>query len=57
MREVVIQTSEPYYTREATEIVVIILDSTYAKANLDKVAAAAVQIDKYQHKKLVIILT
>ena len=57
MREVVIQTSEPYYTIEATEIVVIILDSTYAKANLDQVAAAAVQIDKYQHKKIVIILT
>ena len=38
MCEVVIQTAEPYSTREATDILVEILDSTYAKADLEQVA-------------------
>ena len=31
MREVVMQTAEPSSTREATDILVKVLDSTYAK--------------------------
>ena len=46
------QNAEPSYTIEATEIVVNILNITYEKSNLDKVAATEVQIDEYQHKKL-----
>ena len=38
MREVVIQTAEPVSTREATEILVKILNSTYVKAYLRQVA-------------------
>ena len=37
MRKVLIQTAEPASAREATEIAVKILDSTYAKAYLEQV--------------------
>ena len=36
MREVVMQTSEPASTREATEQMVNIIDNTYAKADLSR---------------------
>ena len=39
----VIQTAESASTRESTEIVVKILDSTYANYNLDKVAVESYQ--------------
>ena len=40
MREVVMNTAKPVSTREATERLVKILYSTYAKAYLEKVAIA-----------------
>ena len=43
--EVVMQTSEPASTIEATEILLKILDSTYAKAGLKQVADNATQIN------------
>ena len=39
MREVIIQTSEPASTKEATKIMVNIINSTYAKSNIEQVAA------------------
>ena len=45
-------TVELYSTRVTTERVAKILDSKYAKYDLDNVAAAAVQLDKNQRKKL-----
>ena len=57
IQEVIVQTAEPYSTREATERVLKMLNSTYVKADLDKVDAAAVQIDKYQRKTLLLLLT
>ena len=45
-QEVVMNTSEPYFTREATDKVVKILASTYKKADIDKVAVSSVQLDK-----------
>ena len=51
------QTAEPSSTRKDTGIVIKILDSTYAKANLDKVDADTVQLDKYQCKTLLRIIT
>ena len=45
-------TSEPDSTREATERVFKILNNTYAKSDLDNVAASVVQIYKNQCKKL-----
>ena len=41
MCEVVIQTAEPASTQEATEKMLKILDSTYAKADLEQVATNA----------------
>ena len=52
MGEVFIRTKEPDFTRQATERVVKVLAITYAKTAIDKVATAAVQLDKYQNKKL-----
>ena len=51
------QNAEPYSTREATERLVKIIDGAYAKDELDNVCAAAVQIDKFQHKRLLSLLT
>ena len=45
IRKVVMQTSELYSTREATEILVKILNSTYLKAYLKQVAANATQLN------------
>ena len=45
MCEVVIQNAEPASTREATDILVKILDSTYVKANLKQVSANATQLN------------
>ena len=39
MHEVVMQTAEPDSTREATERIMKILDSTYAKADLENIVA------------------
>ena len=44
MRKVVMQTSEPVSTREATERLVKILDSTYAKDDLQQVAANTIHM-------------
>ena len=46
MREVVMQTAEPASTLEATEIMVKILNSTYAKADLEQVVKAIELNDK-----------
>ena len=51
MGNMVIDNSEPYSTRQTTERVVKIFNSTYARYNLDKVAAAASKLDKNQRKK------
>ena len=45
MREVVMHTEKLYSTREATEILVQILDSTYVKADLKQVADNATQLN------------
>ena len=47
------QTSEPASTRAATDAVVKILNSTYTKSNIDKVAAAAVPLDRYTFSKII----
>ena len=57
MQEVVMQTAESYSVREATDRVVKIIDSTYEKDDLDKVATAAFQLDKYHRKHLLSIIT
>ena len=44
MRKLVMQTSEPVSTREATEMLVKILNSTYAKAELQQVAANTIHM-------------
>ena len=45
MCEVVIHTAEPSYIREATDILVKILDITYVKADLKQVADNATKIN------------
>ena len=45
MREVVMQTAEPVSTREGTERMVKILDSTYARVDLDQVADNATHLN------------
>ena len=45
MREVVMQNTEPASTIEATEILVKILDSNYAKAELNQVADNATHLN------------
>ena len=46
------KTAETYSNIEATEIIVKILDSTYAKASLQEVTTSAVQMDANQFEKL-----
>ena len=46
----IIHTAEPDSTRENNERVVKILYNAYEKDDLDKVAVAAVHLDKNQHK-------
>ena len=48
MQEIVMKTAEPASTREVTERVVKILDHTYERDNLDKVAEDEVQLHKNQ---------
>ena len=55
IQEVVILTAEPDSTREANQIVVKILDSTYEKSDYGKVSVALVQIDKL--KNVLILLS
>ena len=45
MREVLMHTAETVSTREATERLVKILNSTYAKADLEQVAANATHLN------------
>ena len=45
MSKVVMQTAEPYCTWEATELMVKILYSTYAKAYLEQVVANSIQMN------------
>ena len=48
IRELSIQTAEPYSTIEATERVVKKTNSTYSKASFDKVPANTVQLHENQ---------
>ena len=57
MHYVFIQNSGPASTRESTKRVVKISKSTYEKADLDRFSAAAFELDKNKHKKLLTILT
>ena len=57
IQQFVMQTSELYSTIEATQIVVKILESTCETADLDKVDAAAFQLDKNQRKNVLCFLT
>ena len=50
MHEMVMQAAETASTRKYTERVVKIIESTYSKANLDKVSKSSVQ-PKYEHNK------
>ena len=45
MREVLRQTAEPYSTREATDILVKLIESNYVKADLKHVANSATHIN------------
>ena len=57
MREVFIQTAEPYSTIEGTQRGVKIINSNYTKYEFDKISAEAVQIDKDQPKNVLSLLT
>ena len=46
------QTAEPASTREATELMVKTLDSTYAEADLKKVTYNATQLDSEERTQL-----
>ena len=50
------QTAEPFSTREATKILVKILDSTYAKWDLEQVDANATHIESEQRTQLLRLL-
>ena len=56
MYVVVIQTSEPDSTREATEILLKIFKSTYAKADLKQVANNATQMKAEKRTQLLRLL-
>ena len=56
MSEVVMQNLEPAYTREATEKLVKILYSTYAKADLSQVAANPTQLNSEEGTELLKLL-
>ena len=53
IREVFIQTVEPFSTREDTKIVVKIGDITFTKANLDKFSNNAVHINAEKGETLI----
>ena len=50
------QTEEPSSTREATELLFKILDSTYAEAGLKQVAANATQLNAEERTQLLRLL-
>ena len=50
--KVVMQTAEPVSTREATERLVKILDSIYANADLEHIAANATQLNAEERTQL-----
>ena len=56
MHEVVMQTSEPASKIEATEILIKILDSTYAEAELKQVANNAIQLNADERTQLLRLL-
>ena len=56
MRMVVMKTTEPDFTREATEILLKILDSTYAKADIKQVADNAKQLNYEERTQLLMLL-
>ena len=56
MVDIVIQTTEPYSTIEATKRVVKLIDSIYDKSCLDKISENAVQLYANQHEMLLGIL-
>ena len=57
IQDMVMQYTELDSTKKSTAIVTKIINSTYAKSDLDKVAAAAVCLYKNQRKKLLSLLT
>ena len=56
IREVVMYTAEPVSTREATEILLKILDSIYPKAYLQQVANNTTHINAEERTKLIWLL-
>ena len=56
MREVVIQNVEPASTREVTEQIVKIINSTYAKLDLEHAVANASQLNYEERTLLLSIL-
>ena len=56
MREVVMHTAEPFSTREATEALLKILGSAYAKENLKQVANNANQLNAEERAQLLRLL-
>ena len=56
MREVSVKTSEPALIREATERLLKILDSTYAKADLKKIAGNATPLNYEERPQIIWIL-
>ena len=56
MCEVVMQTTEPVYTREATKRLVKILNSTYEKAYLEQVASSANQMKNEERTQILRLL-
>jgi hypothetical protein len=56
LKEIIKQTAEPLATQQATERAVKILDSTYEKANLEEIAANAVDLDKDEKELLLSLL-
>ena len=55
MREVVMQNAEPDYTREATEILLQILDIIYENVDLEQVAYNSTQINAEERTQLLSI--
>ena len=56
MQKVVMQTAEPESIREATEIMVKIIDVTYAKIDLEQVSSNAVYMEHDEIIKLLSLL-
>ena len=56
MHKVVMKNAEPAFTREATEILVKILDITYTKAYLKQVATKANQLNSEERNQLLSLL-